>query len=132
LGLRSCHQAFSYIATEGCQMSQGEVNSAQISMLIESNSEIKSMQVETNKNMNKLIEFQIRTEEHRINEKEWRERIESHNDKQDDRIDENQRVSHDAKAQALSNGKWINVGVAILTGIAIYIGKNIIDLFMGP
>jgi len=113
-------------------MSQGEVNSAQISMLIESNSEIKSMQVETNKNMNKLIEFQIRTEEHRINEKEWRERIESHNDKQDDRIDENQRVSNDAKAQALSNGKWINVGVAILTGIAIYIGKNIIDLFMGP
>jgi hypothetical protein len=112
-------------------MSTDAINSAKIAMLIESNSEIKSMQVETNKNMNKLIEFQIRTEEHRINEKEWRERIESHNDKQDDRIDNNQRVSNDAKAQALSNGKWINVGVAVLTGIAIYIGKVIVDFITG-
>ena len=113
-------------------MSQGEVNSAQISMLIESNSEIKSMQIETNKNMNKLIEFQIRTEEHRINEKEWRERIEAHNDKQDVRIDENQKTSNDAKAQALSNGKWINMGVAMVTAILIYIGKLLIDTFAGP
>ena len=112
-------------------MSQGEVNSAQIAMLIESNSEIKSMAVETNRNMNKLIEFQIRTEEHRINEKEWRERIEAHNDRQDKRIDENQKTANDAKAQALSNGKWINMGVAMLTGIAIYIGKVIIDMIPG-
>ena len=112
-------------------MSTDAVNTAQIAMLIESNSEIKSMQVETNKNMNKLIEFQIRTEEHRINEKEWRERIEAHNDKQDDRIDDNQKTSNEAKSQSLSNAKWINVGVAILTGIAIYIGKSIVDLFTG-
>ena len=108
-------------------MSQDQVNSAQIAMLISSNAEIKAMGIETNKNMNKLVEFQIRTEEHRLNEIEWRERMESHNEKQDERIDSNKDVANDAKSQALSNGKWVNMGVAILTAILIYIAKSVID-----
>lgn len=112
-------------------MSTDAVNSAQIAMLIESNSEIKSILVKTNESMNKLYEFQIRSEEQRASDREWRERIESHNEKQDDRIDENQKTASNANNQALSNAKWINVGVAILTGIAIYIAKAIIDATMG-
>ena len=40
-----------------------DVNTATIGMLIQSNSEIKDVQLETNKTLNKLIEVSIRNEE---------------------------------------------------------------------
>lgn len=119
-------------------MSQDAVNSAQIAMLIESNAEIKDIlsengrqQLETNKSLNKLIQAQIRTEERQNADREWQRRVEKHQDKQDEKIESAQETANQAKAQALSNGKWVNLGVAILTAILIYIGNRIMEMLFG-
>lgn len=115
-------------------MSQEAVNSAQIAMLIESNGEIKDIlaengrqQLETNKSLNQLIQAQTRTEERQNADREWQKRVEKHQDKQDEHIEEAQKTANEAKSQALSNGKWINIGVAILTACIIYVAKAVLD-----
>lgn len=75
--------------------------------------------------MTTFVAFQSRAEERQIADKEWQKRVESHQDKQDDKIDKAQNTADKANNQSLSNGKWINFGVAILTGIAIFIGTEI-------
>lgn len=111
-------------------MSNQEVN-AQIGFLIESNSEIKTALVETNKSLNTLIKNQIRTEERQIADREWQKRVEAHQDKQDEKIDTAQSTANEAKSQSLSNARWVNLGVAMLTGIVIFIAKEVISKFMG-
>lgn len=108
-----------------------EVNSAEIGMLIQSNQEIKEVQLDTNRTLSRLIEVSIRTEERQAADREWQKRVEAHQDKQDDKIDHAQSTADEAKNQALSNGKWINIGVAILTALLIYAGKAVFDLLTG-
>lgn len=122
--------------------SMSATNSAIIGTLIESHREIKEalvesnkQHVETNKSLNTLIQAQIRTEERQSADREWQRRIEKDQEKQDASITKSITLSGDAKdlaneakSQSLRNGMWINFGVAVLTGVAIYIIKIVIDL----
>ncbi len=104
--------------------------SVQIALLIDSTNRVEKTLIQTNDHMNKLLEFQVRTEERRLADEEWRKRVEKHQDSQDQRIDKAQGTADDAKSQSLSNGKWINVGVAVLTAILIFIAREVISNFM--
>ena len=113
---------------------QSEILTSQVvGMLVKSNAEIKDAVVETNKSLNQLIQAQIRTEERQAADRAWQKRVEIHQDKQDERIDraieiagEAKDIGNEAKGQSLRNGMWINLGVAILTGVAIFICKEIV------
>ena len=88
--------------------------------------ELKDVVVDLNKTMVTFVGFQARAEERQIADREWQKRVETHQDKQDTKIDKAQNTADKANNQSLNNGKWINVGVAILTGIAIFIGNEIV------
>jgi len=77
--------------------------------------------------MTTFIAFQARAEERQNSDREEQRRVERYQEKQDEKIEVAQATANDAKNQAFSNGKWINMGVAILTAVLIYIGKLIID-----
>lgn len=115
-------------------------NTVKIGVLIQSNAEIKEIltesskqQLETNKVLNLLLQSNVRTEERQAADREWQKRVEAHQDKQDENIEKAREeandakdIANEAKGQSLRNGMWINLGVAILTGILIFIGKEII------
>jgi len=103
---------------------------AKIDGQAESIGELKDVVIDLNKTMVTFVGFQARAEERQIADREWQRRVETHQDKQDDKIDKAQNTADDAKSQSLSNGKWINVGVAILTGIAIFIGNELAKVIM--
>lgn len=93
--------------------------------------ELKDVVVDLNKTMVTFVGFQARAEERQIADREWQKRVEAHQDKQDDKIDKAQDTADKANNQSLNNGKWINVGVAILTALLIYAGKSVFDLLTG-
>ena len=104
-----------------------------VGMLVQSNAEIKKAVVETNKSLNTLIQAQIRTEERQSADREWQRRVEIHQDKQDERIErsieiagEAKDIANEGKSQALSNAKWINAGVALLTGVVVFLAQKFI------
>lgn len=92
----------------------------------------------TDKKLDQLIEtmttfiaFQARSEERHVNDREWKERFERQLDAQDVKISKVAQTANDANTQSLSNGRWINFGVALLTSAVIYIGKQIFDRVFG-
>ena len=89
--------------------------------------ELKEVIVSLNESMVTFVGFQARAEERSIADREWQKRVEKHQDKQDEHIEAAQKTANDAKSQALSNGKWINIGVAILTACIIYVAKAVLD-----
>lgn len=104
---------------------------AKIDGQAESIGELKDVVIDLNKTMVTFVGFQARAEERQIADREWQKRVEAHQDKQDDKIDKAQDTADKANNQSLSNGKWINVGVAILTALLIYAGKAVFDLLTG-
>jgi len=57
-----------------------------IEILIESNKEIKTVQTETNKTLNELLKFQVRTEERNNQRHEFEKRIATRTDKLEDKV----------------------------------------------
>lgn len=119
-------------------MSQDAANTAQISMLIDITKELKSTvsknddkagerQGKTDEILNQLLQSHVRSEEQRIADRAAWERVEVRQDKQDVAIALAQTTATEAKSQALSNARWVNLGVALLTGVILYISKEVID-----
>lgn len=107
---------------------QATTNTAEIAMVIRSNAEIKDVLAETNKSLNALVQAQVRTEERQAAAKESEERLWTFIEKVQEEAKAANEKAEKAQAQALSNAKWINFGVAIATGIAIFIGNQVIGL----
>ena len=97
------------------------INATQIDLLIDSNSRMERA-------LTDLLQAQTRTEEKRAADKETQDRLWAYIERVEARCQSAEKAAGDAKSQALSNAKWINFGVAIATGIAIFIGNQIIGL----
>jgi hypothetical protein len=127
------------------ESTQSAVNNAQIGMLIKGTDELNVTVTNNEKKadkrheetygvLNELLQSQVRSEEQRISNRDWQRRTDEQVDKQADLIAEAQTTANaaiiaanESKSQSLSNARWINLGVGLLTGIALYISKEIID-----
>ena len=104
---------------------------AQIAVLIESNSEIKVAIVDTNKSLSLLLQSQTRLEERQIADRDWQKKVEAHQDKQDDKIETVENTANQALHQTKSNGKWIALGVTVISGCLIWIAKTLLTAQAG-
>ena len=96
-----------------------DTNQGEIGMLIKSNQEIKSTQVETNKILNRFIEVSIRNEERQERTHEALERLGSRVDKFEDKF----AVLWD---RVTKNSLIVNGAVAVVTAMVIWFAKGAI------
>ena len=104
---------------------------AQVGMLIQQTKELTGAVKEIAEGVSTLLQFQASQQEKNEATKEWKERVDRHQEKQDDKIDETREIATRAENQSLSNGRWINLGVALLTGCVLYIAQLVFDKIFG-
>lgn len=107
---------------------QTTVNTTQIQMLLESSARVENILTELGSAITELGKAQIKTEERQAAAKESEARLWAFIEKVQEEAKAANEKAEKAQAQALSNAKWINFGVAIATGIAIFIGNQVIGL----
>ena len=130
-------------------MSTEAVNSAQIAMLIENHSELKSIiaqqardanerENKTNETLNKLLIAVTKSEERQLADKEWQRHSELRNDRQDKRMDlieaehERFREKEFTPVRDAQQKNTITINLAFLAiGGAFGTGLTLASLFWG-